>query len=376
MNEPKKPDIASECEKISETDFRIPDNTITDNELEIVLQLAFDMDEYFRFHNSEYANTYQNIQAQKENLADLILTAQTTGLKKALSAMERGEDGALMKRLIAYENEFPKNHYTVYKLKNEYKDKCEYKIQKMRQSHNYIDRNMYEPIYSKQLDKNISPMGVDILASLNLKSEYAPDLRDIIVISYHGEEKAYFKQLRGYVEAPEFTAVHTRSAVHSNYKGYVALVGADDKIYLGRKTNYMFDKEHDYLPFYNNSDNSLVYISDNETMYYFLYGQGWTVSQKEMIDKGVFSEADYAEFARLQKGVLSQLEKIRDIEFGGVPFNYLEGAEKSAEQNYNQIDGVINNTKTEKQKPSIRKQIADRKIKSVKPKEKKEDLSL
>lgn len=111
-------------------------------------------------------------------------------------------------------------------------------------------------------------------------------------------------------------------------------------------------------------------------MYYFLYGQGWTVSQKEMIDKGVFSEADYAEFARLQKGVLSQLEKIRDIEFGGVPFNYLEGAEKSAEQNYNQIDGVINNTKTEKQKPSIRKQIADRKIKSVKPKEKKEDLSL
>lgn len=66
-----------------------------------------------------------------------------------------------------------------------------------------------------------------------------------------------------------------------------------------------------------------------------------------MLEKGYCLEADYAEFAHLQKGVLSQFEKIREFTFAGEPFHYLENAEKTEEQNYNQIDGQINNEPTE-----------------------------
>ena len=63
----------------------------------------------------------------------------------------------------------------------------------------------------------------------------------------------------------------------------------------------------------------------------------------DMVKNGYLPKNDYAEFDRLQKGVLSQFEKTREFTFAGKPFEYLETAEKSEEQNYNHIDGIINN---------------------------------
>ena len=63
-------------------------------------------------------------------------------------------------------------------------------------------------------------------------------------------------------------------------------------------------------------------ISDNENMYSFLYGEGWISTQKKMIDEGVFTDKDYAEFDELQRGVLAGLERTAIIRFDGVPFTY------------------------------------------------------
>ena len=60
------------------------------------------------------------------------------------------------------------------------------------------------------------------------------------------------------------------------------------------------------------------------------------------------------EFEELKTGVLSRLKCKKEITFAGEPFNYLANAEKHTEQNFNQIDGLINN---EPPKPSIREQI-------------------
>ena len=73
-----------------------------------------------------------------------------------------------------------------------------------------------------------------------------------------------------------------------------------------------------------------------------------------MIENGSFTKEIYAEYDRLQKGVLSQFEQIRTVKFAGEPFNYLETAEKQTEQNYNMLDGQINN---EPKKPSVRRQL-------------------
>ena len=77
-----------------------------------------------------------------------------------------------------------------------------------------------------------------------------------------------------------------------------------------------------------------------------------------MLKRGFFTENDYVEFARLEKGVLSQFEQIRELKFADKPFNYLETAEKQTEQNYNKIDGIINNEPPEdSKKPSIKQQL-------------------
>lgn len=140
-------------------------------------------------------------------------------------------------------------------------------------------------------------------------------------------------------------SVHIRSAVISNYRGYTAFIGTDDKVYLGRSENYLHNKENGFLPFYNNTDNSLVFISDNEKMYAFLYGSGWIVSQQEMIEHGAFSLKDYAEYAALNEGVLSGFDKTREIKFDGKSFSY----------------PVFDRTK----KASIRQQLAENKSKDA-----------
>ena len=95
---------------------------------------------------------------------------------------------------------------------------------------------------------------------------YQPDLRDIIVINYDGQQKAYFKGLKEYTEAPEFTGVHITSAALNNYKGLTAFLGKDGNVYLGKSERNLYNSGKKIIAdFYNNSDKFLKpFISDNK----------------------------------------------------------------------------------------------------------------
>lgn len=139
--------------------------------------------------------------------------------------------------------------------------------------------------------------------------------------------------------------VYIRSAAHSNYTGMVAMIGTDGKIYLGKKENYVFGSGKP--AYYKNHDGSLRYITDRQDIYGFLHGEGWVLSQEEMLRNGLTVE-QYVEFAKLRDGVLKQFEVQREIRFADQPFqppdNYLHNAELSVEGqtgNYNMITGLI-----------------------------------
>ena len=146
--------------------------------------------------------------------------------------------------------------------------------------------------------------------------------------------------------------VEIRSAVHSNYAGMVAMLGADNRVYLGREERYHF--EGDQPAYYDDSDGSLCFVTDRADMYYFLYGEGWTHTQEEMLGRGLVAD-QYAEFARLQHGVLRQFEVKRELRFAGQPFqepeDYLHNAELYEEGqtgNYNMLDGRLDNEPPER----------------------------
>lgn len=113
------------------------------------------------------------------------------------------------------------------------------------------------------------------------------------------------------------------SAVHSNYEDMIALVDKEDNVYLGKLENYRFTPSTPTDPggaYYDNSDGSLVFVSDNVRMFHFLYGEGWPLPQKAMLREHCFRRQDYREFARLREGILSQYPLKREVTFAGRPF--------------------------------------------------------
>ncbi len=126
--------------------------------------------------------------------------------------------------------------------------------------------------------------------------------------------------------------VEIHSVIRSNYKGYNVLLRWTDtsipdstaEIYLGKEENY------DNAGHYDNTDNSLVFISNNQHFFHFLSPSHWVLTQQEFIDEGEFTERDYKEFYDLQNGLLKGFEQIDEVKFGvnvndknsGVPFRY------------------------------------------------------
>ena len=150
---------------------------------------------------------------------------------------------------------------------------------------------------------------------------------------------------------------HEALNIIGEYAGMVAMLGADNRVYLGREERCHYqDMQASY---YDNQDGSLCFVCDQPDMYYFLYGEGWAHTQAEMLERGL-TLGQYEEFARLRDGVLSQFTPHREIMFAGQPFqapeSYLRNAELYEEGqtgNYNMLDGRLNN------EPPMRPDLTD-----------------
>ena len=177
----------------------------------------------------------------------------------------------------------------------------------------------YNLVYSAPMKADTTLESLYTEFNINRPVDFAGhslSISDIVVLSDKGKNTAYYLDSVGWEKMDKFfDYVHTRSAAISNYKGMTAFVGCDDKLYLGKSENYIFGESG--FAYYDNGDKSLTYITDNLELYPFLYGSGWVCSQQEMIENGSFTKEIYAEYERLQKGVLSQFEQIRTVKFAG-----------------------------------------------------------
>ncbi len=237
------------------------------------------------------------------------------------------------KRLKAQlENETPsenKDKYSIYQLKDG--EELHYhrfvSFEELKKNDLKIDVNNYEFVYSGDLKEN------DTLDTIynEFNIEHPDDFRghslsvsDVIVIEKDNEISSYYVDRAGFKELPVFLGnetfpskkeIETISACISNYKGMTAFVGSDDYVYLGKSENYHYGE----ICYYDNSDKSMMFMSDDPKVYYFLYGDGWEISQREVLDSGYYTIETYKEFDRLQKTVLKDLPYKDD--FDGIKFN-------------------------------------------------------
>lgn len=128
-----------------------------------------------------------------------------------------------------------------------------------------------------------------------------------------------------------------QAASKSAYKGYTVLSQYDrdgrsntpERVYLGKSENY------DNHGNYDNSDYSLIYLSENYKIHrFFDASSGWVNSQQEMLKEGMFSVSDYAEYAYIRENILKDLPEANAKRFSidmdkweqkqetGVPFTY------------------------------------------------------
>ena len=117
-------------------------------------------------------------------------------------------------------------------------------------------------------------------------------------------------------EAAEPDIARITAASKSRYDGMVALFTIDDKIHIGKSENYD-NKGH-----YDNSDNSLLYVSDCQHAFTFLTSEGCIHPQDEALKQGIYTQEDYKEFARItdflaQAGFTPE----KEFCFDGKPFS-------------------------------------------------------
>ena len=126
----------------------------------------------------------------------------------------------------------------------------------------------------------------------------------------------YAKTIQQDETAAEPDIARITAASKSRYDGMVALFTIDDKIHIGKSENY------DSKGHYDNSDNSLLYVSDCQHAFTFLTSEGCTYPQDEALKQGIYTQEDYKEFARItdflaQAGFTPE----KEFCFDGKPFS-------------------------------------------------------
>lgn len=111
-----------------------------------------------------------------------------------------------------------------------------------------------------------------------------------------------------------------RSATASNYQGMIAMVGEDNRVYLGKPENCYLSPDGEAPAYYDNSDRSLRLISDNIRIFHFLYSQDLPLVPAADAPGALFHQGGLYRVCQPAEGVLSHYPLIREVTFAGKPF--------------------------------------------------------
>ena len=257
-----------------------------------------------------------NVRRERELLSDL-----RNGANDSNSREEDFADyviGEIMGRSDELHDRYyvPINLATIREVSEKYQNQMK-AVYEWETEHNVIDHELiageHDGVYGFSRDAIRSAMPDSRLAN----GEYVYE--DIGIVAGRRIESRLHSQ---YNEINKDNVI-VQSASHSHYKG-MDIFTKDGQVFIGKELNY------DNHGNYDNSDNSLQFVSDNEKMFSMLSGTGWVLSQQEMIDNGAFTAEDYKEYATVREQLASQYEQEEEPLFeidieekgSGVPFRY------------------------------------------------------
>ena len=185
-----------------------------DIRLDATTDLAFDLDEFFRQNSGAYADLYPDSHAEKERMADELLSGDTGKIRMRLAAFEReehmeGETAPLLARISSYEKEYGISTYSIYQLDlSDNTDNLRFMSLDWLESKGLsVDRDHYQMVYAIQREPGETLE--DIYRRFNI--DHPEDFRghslsvsDVVVLHENGADAAYYVDSIGFKELPGF----------------------------------------------------------------------------------------------------------------------------------------------------------------------------
>ena len=307
---------------------------------EWAMDIAYDMDEFFRQHDPQYAAEHPEEHAAKEEIYESLTAGRISALDEKLAELGQTQEDYLSSELEKYkeasgyeasldisEEPAPEDSFSIYQLKGG-DETLDYRFEPLDSIHRNglsVDPANYELVYTAPLTERDSLESIYTRFNMDRPADFTGhslSISDIVVLHQDGKDTAHYCDRFGFSQVPEFLQQRQPELTPDALE-------TGETVRTPRSSFYVTAMSREQMEaagygFHHQSEDGKYLIMGNGT-------RAFAISAEPVQEKD----------------------------------NPLRTAEMTLEDDYGMIDGVINNGRrgeeAEKAKPSIRERLEDAK---------------
>ena len=307
---------------------------------EWAMDIAYDLDEFFRQHDPQYAAEHPEEHAAKEEIYESLTAGRISALDEKLAELGQTQEDYLPSELEKYkeasgyeasldisEEPAPEDSFSIYQLKGG-DETLDYRFEPLDSIHRNglsVDPANYELVYTAPLTERDSLESIYTRFNMDRPADFTGhslSISDIVVLHQDGKDTAHYCDRFGFSQVPEFLQQRQPELTPDALE-------TGETVRTPRSSFYVTAMSREQMEaagygFHHQSEDGKYLIMGNGT-------RAFAISAEPVQEKD----------------------------------NPLRTAEMTLEDDYGMIDGVINNGRrgeeAEKAKPSIRERLEDAK---------------
>ena len=307
---------------------------------EWAMDIAYDLDEFFRQHDPQYAAEHPEEHAAKEEIYESLTAGRISALDEKLAGLGQTQEDYLSSELEKYkeasgyeasldisEEPAPEDSFSIYQLKGG-DETLDYRFEPLDSIHRNglsVDPANYELVYTAPLTERDSLESIYTRFNMDRPADFTGhslSISDIVVLHQDGKDTAHYCDRFGFSQVPEFLQQRQPELTPDALE-------TGETVRTPRSSFYVTAMSREQMEaagygFHHQSEDGKYLIMGNGT-------RAFAISAEPVQEKD----------------------------------NPLRTAEMTLEDDYGMIDGVINNGRrgeeAEKAKPSIRERLEDAK---------------
>ena len=307
---------------------------------EWAMDIAYDLDEFFRQRNPQYAAEHPEEHAAKEEIYESLTAGRISALDEKLAELGQTQEDYLPSELEKYkeasgyeasmdisEEPSPEDSFSIYQLKGG-DETLDYRFEPLDSIHRNglcVDPANYNLVYTAPLTEHDSLESIYTRFNMDRPADFTGHSlsgSDIVVLHQDGKDTAHYCDRFGFSQVPEFLQERQRSLTPDALETGVTVRTPRGSFYVTAMSREQMEAAG--YGFHHQSEDGKYLIMGNGT-------RAFAISAEPVPEKD----------------------------------NPLRTAEMTLEDDYGMIDGVINNgcrgEEVEKAKPSIRERLEDAK---------------